>query len=142
LGTAFGRGGRRWDAPARGLLIDHHLRGLDAKYTAYYPDGTQEVLLEVPAYDWNWQANYTYKEPKEIPAGTRIDVWMTYVNTEERNEQTVLELDTTRAVQFGGPTTDEMMIGFIDYSEDRGEDLVTEADGQPANVTPAAGGGQ
>jgi len=65
---------------------------------------------------------------------------MTYVNTEERNELTVLELDTTRAVQFGGPTTDEMMIGFIDYSEDRGEELVTETQDASAAATPAAGG--
>ena len=65
-----------------GYLPHSHLRGLDAKYTAYYPDGTEEVLLNIPAYDWNWQANYTYKEPKQIPAGTRVDVLMTYVNTE------------------------------------------------------------
>ena len=125
-----------------GYLPHSHLRGLDAKYTAYYPDGTEEVLLDVPAYDWNWQTNYIYKEPKDIPAGTRVDVLMTYVNTEERNELTVLELDTTRAVQFGGPTTDEMMIGFIDYSEDRGEELVTETEHTATAVTPAAGGGQ
>ena len=67
---------------------------------------------------------------------------MTYVNTEERNDLTALELDTTRAIRFGGPTTDEMMIGFIDYSEDRGDAQVTETDNAPAAVTPAAGGGQ
>ena len=125
-----------------GYLPHSHLRGLDAKYTAYYPDGTEEVLLNIPAYDWNWQANYTYKEPKQIPAGTRVDVLMTYVNTEERNEVTALELDTTRAIRFGGPTTDEMMIGFIDYSEDRGDAQVTETQDPPATATPAAGGGQ
>ncbi len=125
-----------------GYLPHSHLRGLDAKYTAYYPDGTEEVLLDVPAYDWNWQTNYIYKEPRDLPAGTRVDVLMTYVNTEERNEQTVLELDTTRAIQFGGPTTDEMMIGFIDYSEDTGGDLVTEVEEATAAATPAAGGGE
>ena len=125
-----------------GYLPHSHLRGLDAKYTAYYPDGTEEVLLAVPAYDWNWQAKYTYKEPRQLPAGTRVDVLMTYVNTEERNELTALELDTSRAVRFGGPTTDEMMIGLINYSEDRGDAQVTETDGAPAATTPAAGGGQ
>ncbi len=125
-----------------GYLPHSHLRGLYSKYTAYYPNGVEEVLLEVPAYDWNWQTNYIYKEPKHLPAGTRIDVLMHYTNTEERNAETVLELDTTRAVRFGGPTTDEMMIGFIDYSEDRGGEQVTEAGEAPAAVTPAGGAGE
>ena len=35
-----------------------------------------------------------------------------------------------------------MMIGFIDYSEDRGDAQVTETEDPPATATPAAGGGQ
>jgi hypothetical protein len=94
-----------------------HLRGRAAKYTAHYPGGGSELLLEVPWYDWNWQTNYTYKSPKVVPAGTRIDVEMLFDNTEERNAITALEIDPHKAIRFGGPTTDEMMLGWIDYAE-------------------------
>ncbi|MCH8333581.1 alkyl hydroperoxide reductase, partial [Candidatus Sumerlaeota bacterium] len=92
-----------------------HLRGEAASYVAFYPDGTEEVLLDVPVYDFNWQTNYFYKEPKEIPAGTRIEVSMWFNNSPERGE--LANLDSRRAVRNGGPTTDEMMLGWIDYTE-------------------------
>ena len=101
-----------------GYLPHMHLRGRSARYTAHYPDGTQQLLLHVPWYDWNWQTNYTYKEPIHLPAGTRIDVEMWFENTEGRNEETFLEINPHRAVRFGGPTTDEMMLGWIDYAEE------------------------
>lgn len=94
-----------------------HLRGKAAKYVAFYPDGSSELLLEVPRYDWNWQTNYTYKVPKTLPAGTRVEVSMWFENTEARDQETLLDIDPHRAVRFGGPTTDEMMLGWIDYSE-------------------------
>src|SRR5205807_516640 len=48
-----------WTAPNDAHLLNMmphmHLRGKDFKYTATYPDGTTEVLLSVPAYDFGWQ---------------------------------------------------------------------------------------
>ena len=35
-----------------------HLRGHDMTMTATFPGGTQETLLSVPAYDFNWQLFY------------------------------------------------------------------------------------
>ena len=48
------------------------LRGKSAKYEAFYPDGSAEVLLEVPNYDFSWQTTYLYKNFKEVPAGTVV----------------------------------------------------------------------
>lgn len=117
------------DTTLYSLLPHMHLRGKYASYTAFYPDGTQEVLLEVPEYDWNWQTNYQYIDPKFLPAGTRIEVIMTFTNNEERNAVTALELDTTRPVRFGGPTTDEMMLGFLDYAYHTNEQAETPSSG-------------
>src|SRR5262249_39103406 len=40
-------------------LFPHmHLRGPDMTIIANYPDGRRETLLNVPAYDFNWQLFY------------------------------------------------------------------------------------
>ncbi|MCH7959690.1 MAG: hypothetical protein IID08_06150 [Candidatus Hydrogenedentes bacterium] len=89
-----------------------HLRGVAAKYTAIFPDGTSEVVLDVPRYDYNWQLYYQYPEPRTFPAGTTIQVDMTFDNSPENPSNP----DPTRNVRFGGKTTDEMALGWMAYS--------------------------
>jgi len=106
------------------FLMPHmHLRGAYAKYTAFYPDGRVEELLEVPRYDFNWQTSYEYREPKLIPAGTRLEVLMKFNNTAERGSDN--GFNPSRAVRFGGPTTDEMALGWLSYSYE-GEEPAAE----------------
>lgn len=96
------------------LMPHTHLRGAKAKYTAYYPDGTSEVLLDVPRYDFNWQTQYIFKEIKRIPAGTRIEWEIVYDNSEENGRKN--GFDPSQAVRFGQPTTDEMDLGWMTFS--------------------------
>lgn len=106
-------------------LMPHlHLRGIESKYTAFYPDGTSEVLLHTPDYDFNWQTSYSFEEPKKIPAGTRIEFEMVYDNSTERAEW--VGFNPARAIHFGGPTTDEMDLGWYSYAVDG--DIVGSAD--------------
>ncbi len=104
-----------------------HLRGKSATYTAFYPDGGREVLLDVPRYDFNWQTSYQYREPKLLPAGTRVEVLMTYDNSVEN----AAVPNPTIPVRFGGPTTDEMALGWLAYAY---------ADETPQDEAEAAGG--
>jgi hypothetical protein len=92
-----------------------HMRATAARYTAIYPDGTEELLLDVPRYDQNWQVTYKYKEPKLLPKGTRIDVDFWYDNTPERASRR--SFDPNRFVGYGPRTDDEMSLGFIGYAE-------------------------
>ena len=92
-----------------------HLRVSAAKYVAVYPDGTEELLLDVPRYDQNWQVNYHYAEPKLLPKGTRIEAEYLFDNTKERAIRR--GFNSNRAVQFGPRTTDEMAFAFISYAE-------------------------
>jgi mono/diheme cytochrome c family protein len=94
-----------------------HLRGKAAKYEAFYPDGTSEVLLDVPAYDFNWQTSYGYKEFKKIPKGTKI-VFTSWWDNSAENE---FNPDPTKTIGWGQPTTDEMSFGFMSYIDDSGE---------------------
>ena len=91
-----------------------HLRGKSAKYTAFYPDGTSEILLDVPSYDYNWQTAYEFDTYKQLPAGTRLEWQITYDNSLEASE--ARGVDPSRAIRFGGPTTDEMDLGFFTYA--------------------------
>ena len=84
------------------------------RYIAFYPDGTQETILDVPAYDYDWQINYLYATPKHVPAGTRIEVHGHYDNS-AANEANPNPDTPIR----GGISSDkhEMFIGFISYCD-------------------------
>ena len=90
-----------------------HLRGKRFKYEALYPDGTSEVLLNVPQYDFHWQSEYRLAQPKRLPAGTTLHVVGAYDNSAQNDENP----DPTATVTFGEQTTDEMFIGYINYAE-------------------------
>ena len=92
-----------------------HLRAHASKYVATYPDGRQELLLDVPRYNQDWQETYTYKEPKMLPKGTRIDVSFWFDNTAARAEKRGFNPD--RVVWQGPRTDDEMSLGFIGLAE-------------------------
>jgi mono/diheme cytochrome c family protein len=92
-----------------------HLRAKAARYTATYPDGRKEELLNVPRYDQSWQVTYQYREPKLLPKGTRIDVLMHFDNSAARAARRGFKPDST--VWYGPRTHDEMMLGFFTYAE-------------------------
>jgi len=91
-----------------------HYRGRSMRFTAFLPDGTSEILLDVADYVFDWQANYTLREPRHFPAGTRIVCDAVYDNTAQ-NEQNP---DPNAIVHFGSRTDDEMFVGYIVYAKD------------------------
>lgn len=91
-----------------------HLRGKAVEYKAFYPDGKTEVLLNVPEYDFSWQTAYYFKQTKAIPKGTKIMVTGVFDNSTKNKYNP----DPTKAVRYGEPTYDEMMIGWMDYTTD------------------------
>jgi peroxiredoxin/mono/diheme cytochrome c family protein len=94
-----------------------HTRGKAFKYEVTYPDGTSEVLLDVPQYDFNWQTTYQLAEPKKIPKGTKLVCTATWDNSEEN----LSNPDPTKEVTWGEQTFEEMMIGFFVERFPKGE---------------------
>lgn len=92
-----------------------HYRGKNMKYTAFYPDGSEEILLNVDRYDYAWQTNFIYRTPKILPAGTRVEVRAHFDNS-ETIRSAVPKLNIERAVSFGAPSTDEMMNPFVAWT--------------------------
>jgi peroxiredoxin len=100
------------------LMPHMHLRGKSFRYEAVYPDGKKEVLLDVPRYDFGWQTNYRFSEPKYMPRGTRMDCYAVFDNSPDNLNNP----DPTKTVGFGDQTFEEMMIGFFEATpvhEDR-----------------------
>ncbi len=97
------------DAYLYSMTPHMHFRGKYMSYTAEYPDGTSEVLLSVPKYEFNWQFSYELKEPLFLPAGTRL-VANGAMDNSDRNRANP---DPTRPVHFGLQTKHEMFFGFI-----------------------------
>jgi peroxiredoxin len=95
------------------LLPHAHLRGKAAKFTAHYPDGRQEILLSVPKYDFNWQPLYVLNPSKFIPAGTRVQLDMTWDNS----AQNPANPDPNQTVRWGDQTWEEMNVGWFRYRE-------------------------
>jgi peroxiredoxin len=89
-----------------------HLRGKSFSYEARYPDGSRETLLDVPAYDFNWQTTYQMQEMKPLPGGTVVHCVAHYDNSEENLNNP----DPEETVKWGDQTWQEMMIGFYDVA--------------------------
>ena len=85
-----------------------HSRGKAFSYTAVYPDGTEEILLNVPNYTFDWQLTYEFAEPKLLPAGTKL-VGIAHFDNSVNNRSNP---DPTAEVRWGDQTWEEMMIGF------------------------------
>jgi peroxiredoxin/mono/diheme cytochrome c family protein len=89
-----------------------HLRGKSFHYEAWYPDGTKEVLLDVPRYDFNWQNSFILKEPKLLPKGTKIACLAHFDNSENN----LANPNPGEPVRWGDQTWEEMMIGWFDIA--------------------------
>jgi peroxiredoxin/mono/diheme cytochrome c family protein len=109
-----------------------HVRGKDFKYVAEYPDGTQETLLDVPAYDFNWQLRYMFTEPKLMPKGTKVVCTAHFDNSADN----LANPDPKQEVTYGDQTWEEMMFGFY-TSVDPKQDLSKEAAGVKKAEKPA-----
>ena len=92
-----------------------HFRGDSMRFEAILPDGTSRVLLNVPKYDFNWQALYRLAEPVRLPAGSRIRISGGFDNS----RWNPFNPDAKSRVRFGEQTDDEMFIGYVNYSEVR-----------------------
>jgi hypothetical protein len=86
------------------------VRGKDFIYTLIYPDGREEIVLNVPQYDFGWQTTYTLAEPKRVPKGTKLHCVAHFDNSEDNLNNP----DPSAEVRFGPQTWEEMMYGWFE----------------------------
>jgi hypothetical protein len=107
---------KSWQADKDVLILAFfphmHLRGKSFRYEALYPDGTKEILLDVPRYDFNWQNRYVLAEPKRLPAGSQIHCLAHYDNSADNP----INPDPDATVHEGTQTWDEMFNGYFEVA--------------------------
>jgi hypothetical protein len=88
-----------------------HLRGKAMKMEVSYPDGRTETLLNVPAYDFNWQITYRAAAPIFLPKGTRMRIEAHFDNSPNNRANP----DPNKIVRWGAASEVEMMDGWVEY---------------------------
>lgn len=100
------------DALINSMMPHMHYRGKRVLYELIYPDGKTETLLHVPRYDFNWQTAYRFKEPKQVPAGTKVKLTGWWDNSKDNPYNP----DPTQEVTWGEATHEEMLFGWVSYT--------------------------
>ena len=107
------------DVQITASLVHAHYRGYASKLTAIYPDGKEEVILNMPHYDFNWQREYIYKDLIELPAGTKLvaDYW--YDNSKNNKalygDNTKTRTNPDQEVVWGDQSFEEMLFTSVQY---------------------------
>lgn len=103
------------DITLYGFQPHAHLRSKEWKYIVTYPDGTEEVLLTIPEYSFEWQLHYELAQPKKIPAGSRLSAFGRFDNSLKNRHNPAPE----KEVYWGEQSWDEMFQPKIEYSVDK-----------------------
>ncbi len=99
------------EAEIHSLMPHMHFRGKRMAFTARYPDGSEEMLLSVPAYSFNWQLSHELETPLRVPAGTRIVATGAFDNS----AQNEFNPDPNIEVHWGEQSWEEMFMGFYSW---------------------------
>jgi hypothetical protein len=91
-----------------------HVRGKDMSFKVTWPDGRDEMILNVPKYDFNWQINYELEKPLKLPAGSKITAVGHYDNSPRNRYNPAPE----KQVYWSDQSWDEMFIPYIEYTID------------------------
>ncbi len=102
-------------------VVDSYVLPVDVRVLSIYPhahylatrmtvvakmrDGATRGLLHIANWDFNWQDDYAYRRPVDLPRGATIVMTYTYDNSAENSHN---PHSPTRRVVFGPETTDEM----------------------------------
>jgi len=93
------------------LMPHMHFRGKRMKFKAVYPDGTEQLLISVPNYSFNWQLSHSLEEPLLVPAGTKIVATGAFDNSSQNDYNP----DPNSPVYWGEQSWEEMFMGFYSW---------------------------
>lgn len=99
-----------------------HVLGKEIRATAHLPDGSRQPLFWIKNWDFFWQDHYVYREPLQLPAGTRMELECWYDNSAANP---LNPNSPPQAVSWGDLSTDEMGICYFQVTTKNKPDFLT-----------------
>lgn len=93
------------DVTAIGVSGHAHYICTTIRLDALTPGGKPQTLLDIDDWDLDWQGDYQFAEPIDLPAGTVLTTTLTYDNSAGNPDN---PFSPPRAVRWGPQSTDEM----------------------------------
>lgn len=92
-----------------------HVLGTQIRVDVVREDGGEECLVNIPAWDFNWQQNYRFRAGEEavVNPGDRFRLTCVYDNSVENQPVINGEQLEPRQVTWGEGTLDEMCLNYI-----------------------------
>jgi len=98
-------------------VVPHmHWIGKDFVLKAVRPDGSAVTLIRVDQWNFNWQGTYDLATPVALPKGSRVEMLAHFDNSPKNPDN---PSSPPKEVRWGEQTTDEMCIGFLQWTVDR-----------------------
>ncbi len=88
-----------------------HYRGKSQRVIVTRPGQQPETILNIPAYDFEWQTEFRYREPIKLPKGTVLKIDARFDNSANKRGNP----NPNEIVRWGSPTKKEMMDGWLEY---------------------------
>lgn len=96
----------------QGFLHMHNL-GTRGRVTLQRPDGSEQVLLDIRDWDFNWQGTYNFVDEVLVGPEDTITLTCSWDNSQENQEFVNGEQLQTRYVEWGDGTQDEMCLTSV-----------------------------
>jgi hypothetical protein len=104
-----------------GVVPHMHLLGKSMRVIATQPNQEQEILIDIPVWNYNWQDEYYYERPIRLKSGTKLVVEAVFDNSAANSSN---PSSPPKRVTWGEETTDEMLFCFFLLTADKTEDLI------------------
>jgi len=91
-------------------FIHMHTRGKSGRLTLLRPDGTEQILLDIRAWDFNWQSTYRFEREVLMQPGDRIRLECWWDNTRENQDIVNGVQQEPSYIEWGDGTGDEMCL--------------------------------
>jgi hypothetical protein len=89
-----------------------HLRGKSFRLTSLNKQGSEETLLEVPRYDFNWQHAYEFSKPIDV----REIESLAFETSFDNSDKNPFNPNPAEHVMWGDQTWEEMAVVFLDVA--------------------------
>lgn len=93
-----------------------HRLGRSLRLWVKRPDGSEQMLLDIPSWDFHWQGTYFLREPIKIGPNDSVTIRCSYDNTEAKRQAEGF-VTPMKEVTWGEGTEDEMCLAYADISD-------------------------